>query len=282
MKKLNLIAATAAAALLACAAYAQTPPAGDGTVGPNAAPEQMPADAAPAPTAPATPDEAMPAPSPAPTKPATATPAPTMAAPTGADAKLVANGDIVDTLKASGQFTTLVKALDATNLTSVLKTNQNLTLFAPTDAAFAALPAGELDKLMADPAALQKVLTFHVINAKVDTAKLKGAKGPVNTVNGAPILLDGSGEKIMAGNGAITQADVMPTNGVIHVVDKVLMPTTASAAATDMPADAAAPAATASAASKTVTNGPVADTASSRAKAPPQSKAGKQTAPVGN
>jgi hypothetical protein len=72
------------------------------------------------------------------------------------------------------------------NLTSVLKTNQNLTLFAPTDAAFAALPAGELDKLMLpeNGPMLQKVLTYHLINAKVDSTKIKGAKGEVKSVEG--------------------------------------------------------------------------------------------------
>lgn len=139
---------------------------------------------------------------------------------------VVAKGDLIDTATASGQFSTFLKAVSAVNLTSVLKTNQNLTLFAPTDAAFAALPAGELDKLMLpeNGPLLQKVLTYHLINAKVDSTKIKGAKGEVKSVEGSALLLDGSGATPMVDNAAITQTDVMASNGVLHVVDKVLIP----------------------------------------------------------
>jgi uncharacterized surface protein with fasciclin (FAS1) repeats len=139
---------------------------------------------------------------------------------------VVAKGDLVETARASGQFTTFIKALDATNLTSVLKTNQNLTLFLPTDAAFAALPAGELDKLMLpeNGPQLQKVLTYHLINAKVDSSKIKGAKGEVKSVEGSALTLDGSGPTAMVDGATIVQADVMASNGVLHVVDKVLLP----------------------------------------------------------
>lgn len=212
MTMTRLLGAAAAAALLSGTAYAQQP--------------------APAP-APATP--AAPAPAAATPAPAAATPAP------AAGAQVAAKGDIVETLKGSGQFTTLVKALDAANMTSVLKTNQNLTVFAPTDAAFAALPAGELDKLMADPAALQKLLTYHVVNATVDSTKIKGAKGGVKTVAGPDLVLDGSGATAMANNATIVQADIRATNGTLHVVDKVLMPgATATAATTGATTDAAA------------------------------------------
>ena len=153
------------------------------------------------------------------------TEAPSMAAP-AAQAPVVANGDLIDTAQASGQFTTFLKAVSAVNLTSVLKTNQNLTLFAPTDAAFAALPAGTLDTLLLpeNGPMLQKVLTYHLINAKVDSSKIKGAKGEVKSVEGSPLLLDGSGETPMVDGATITQADVMASNGVLHVVDKVLLP----------------------------------------------------------
>ncbi|MET3667557.1 fasciclin domain-containing protein [Caulobacter sp. 1776] len=151
---------------------------------------------------------------------APATQAPAAASP------VVAKGDLIDTATASGQFTTFLKAVSAVNLTSVLKTNQNLTLFAPTDAAFAALPAGELDKLMLpeNGPLLQKVLTYHLINAKVDSTKIKGAKGEVKSVEGSSLLLDGSGATPMVDGAAITQTDVMASNGVLHVVDKVLLP----------------------------------------------------------
>ncbi|MBI1683027.1 fasciclin domain-containing protein [Caulobacter hibisci] len=152
--------------------------------------------------------------------------------------KVSPNGDLIATAQASGQFTTFLKALDATNLTSVLKTNPNLTVFAPTDAAFAALPAGELDRLMqpANAAQLQKVLTYHVINTKVDSSKINGAKGEVKTVEGSSVTLDGSGTTAMVDGAHIVQADVVATNGVLHVVDKVLIPKDVpiqAAAATD-------------------------------------------------
>ena len=166
----------------------------------------------------------------------------TAAAPApAAQAPVAAAGDLIQTAQASGQFTTFLKAVSAVNLTSVLKSNQNLTVFAPTDAAFAALPAGELDKLMLpeNGPMLQKVLTYHLINAKVDSTKIKGAKGEVKSVEGSALLLDGSGATPMVDGATIVQTDVMASNGVLHVVDKVLLPK-------DVPSlqAAAAPAAT--------------------------------------
>jgi len=164
----------------------------------------------------------------APAAPATTAPPAASAAP-----KVVANGDIIQTTTLSGQFKTFLKAVDATNLTSVLKTNKNLTVFVPTDAAFAALPPGELDRLMLpeNKTQLQKLLTYHIINARVDSTRIKGAKGAVPTVAGASVELDGSGAMLMVNNADIIQPDVMATNGVLHVIDKVLTPATASASA---------------------------------------------------
>jgi uncharacterized surface protein with fasciclin (FAS1) repeats len=186
----------------------------------TAAALSLAAGAATAQTAPASPaspaEPAAPAAAAEPAAPATAAPA------TGG--KVVANGDIIQTLKLSGQFNTFAKAADATNLTALLKNNQNLTVFAPTDAAFAALPPGQLDKLMADKAQLQKILTYHIINAPVDSSKIKGAKGPVPTVAASPVELDGSEASLKVNDATIVQADVRATNGVIHVIDKVLTP----------------------------------------------------------
>ena len=186
----------------------------------------------------ATPAPAAPKPTAQPAAPATATPAPatTPAAPVAG--AVVAQGDMVDTLKASGKFTVLVRVLDDTKLTKLIKDNKNLTLFAPTDQAFAALPAGELQRLEENPQELQKLLSYHLINAPVDSARLKGTKGAIATVAGPQIPLDGSGTVFMAGNATVTQADVRATNGLIHVVDKVLMPAGTPVAAnmtTDMP-----------------------------------------------
>ena len=171
-----------------------------------------------------------------------ATPAAPAAA--AAPAKVTPAGDIVATLTASGQFTTLLKALDATNLTAVLKGAGPLTIFAPTDAAFAALPAGQLDTLMkaSPPADLQKLLIYHIINAKVDETKIKGAKGPIPTVAGTPVYIDGSGPTPKVNDATIAQTDVVVTNGIIYPIDKVLSPTFTPPPAAAEPAPAAEPA----------------------------------------
>jgi uncharacterized surface protein with fasciclin (FAS1) repeats len=153
------------------------------------------------------------------------------------------SGDIITTAQTSGQFGTLLKALDASNLTAVLKNNPGLTVFAPTDAAFAALPAGELDRLLtpANAGELQKILTYHVINARVDSTKIKGAKGEVKTVEGTSVMLDGSTDAMTIDGANIVQADVMATNGLVHVIDRVLIPGAhAAQAAAAAPADPAA------------------------------------------
>jgi uncharacterized surface protein with fasciclin (FAS1) repeats len=154
--------------------------------------------------------------------PAAATMAPATAPAPATSAKVVPHGDIIETLRFSGQFTTLLKGVDATNLTAVLKTYPNLTLFAPTDVAFAAMPPAELSAMMANKTGLQKVLTHHIINARVDASKIKGARGPVSSVANDKIMLDGSGEVLKADNAAIVQADVMASNGIVHVVDHVM------------------------------------------------------------
>ena len=171
-----------------------------------------------------------------------AAPAATAAAP---GAKLVPNGDIMTTLRTSGQFSTFVKALDATNLSSLLQKQPNITVLAPTDAAFAALPPGELDKLMADKPALQKLLVYHLINARIDSSKIKGARGPVPAGSGDKIVLDGSTEGVLkVENATIIQPDVAASNGLIQVVDQVLKPNSVPevvAQAEPEPAPAAAP-----------------------------------------
>jgi len=160
------------------------------------------------------------------------------AAPAAGLAKpVVVNGDLMDTLKLNGQFTTFVKAVDSTNLTGLLKTNKNLTVFAPTDAAFASLPAGQLDKLMADKPGLQKFVLLHIVNAPIPASKIKGAKGPVPSAAGQQILLDGSDENALKVGGAdILQSDVQTASGLLQVVDHVLTPADAMAAAPAAPA----------------------------------------------
>jgi uncharacterized surface protein with fasciclin (FAS1) repeats len=161
------------------------------------------------------------------------------AAPAAGLAKpVVVNGDLMDTLKLNGQFTTFVKAVDSTNLTGLLKTNKNLTVFAPTDAAFAAMPAGELDKLMADKPGLQKFVLMHIVNAPIPASKIKGAKGPVPSAAGQQIMLDGSDEAgvLKVGGANILQSDVQTASGLLQVVDHVMTPADAMAAAPPAPA----------------------------------------------
>jgi uncharacterized surface protein with fasciclin (FAS1) repeats len=132
--------------------------------------------------------------------------------------------DIVDTAVAAGSFTTLVAAVQAAGLVDTLKGEGPFTVFAPTDAAFAALPAGTVEDLLKpeNKDKLIAVLTYHVIPGKVMSTDLsEGLKAA--TVQGAEvtITLDG-GAKV---NGAvISAADVMATNGVIHVIDQVILP----------------------------------------------------------
>ena len=152
------------------------------------------------------------------------TPAAPAAAAATASPKLVAAGDITTSLRLNGQFTVFVKALDATNLAGLLQKQPNITIFAPTDAAFAALPAGDLDKMMADKAGLQKLLIHHLINAPVPSSKIKGTRGPWPTGAGDKMVLDGSTDGVLkADNGVIIQADVAALNGTVHVVDHVLI-----------------------------------------------------------
>ncbi len=142
-------------------------------------------------------------------------------------AKLAVNGDSMTTLRTSTQFTTLVKAIDAANLGALFQDRtRSLTLFAPTDAAFAALPAGQLDKMIADPtkADLRKLLLHHVIAAPVPSTKIRGTRGPWPSGGGDHIVLDGSADGVLkADNATIIQADVTTSNGTIQVVDQVMI-----------------------------------------------------------
>ena len=130
--------------------------------------------------------------------------------------------DIVDTAVAAGNFKTLATALTAAGLIDTLKGPGPFTVFAPTDDAFAKIPPDALKALLADKAALTAVLTYHVVPGAVmakDVASLKSAK----TVQGAEVAIDTtSGVKI--GGATVIKADIVASNGVIHVIDTVLMP----------------------------------------------------------
>ena len=136
-----------------------------------------------------------------------------------------ATADIVDTAVAAGSFKTLAAALQAAGLVETLKGQGPFTVFAPTDAAFAKLPAGTVDDLLkpANKAKLVAILTYHVVPGKVmaaQAATLTSAK----TVNGASLTIRATDGKVMIDNATVTATDIAASNGVIHVIDTVLLP----------------------------------------------------------
>ncbi len=143
----------------------------------------------------------------------------------------MATSDIVDTAVAAGQFKTLATAITAAGLVDTLKGTGPFTVFAPTDAAFEKLPAGTLETLLKDPTGpLADILKYHVVAGKVlaaDVVKMNGQK--VKTVQGAELTVEVTGDKVAlvdaAGNRVnVTKTDITASNGVIHVIDAVLMP----------------------------------------------------------
>jgi len=133
--------------------------------------------------------------------------------------------DIIDTAVAAGNFKTLANALTAAGLVDTLKGSGPFTVFAPTDEAFAKLPAGTLDSLLKDAPKLKGILTYHVVSGKVmstDVLKMDG-QTPV-TVNGATLKVTTTGGVKLNGETTVVKTDIECTNGVIHVIDKVLLP----------------------------------------------------------
>ena len=130
--------------------------------------------------------------------------------------------DIVDTAANAGSFSTLVAAVKAAGLVDTLKGAGPFTVFAPTDEAFAKLPAGTVDALLKDIPQLKKILTYHVVSGKVlaaDVVKLKSAK----TVEGTEVKIDAS-NGVKLNDSTVTTPDVAADNGVIHIIDTVLIP----------------------------------------------------------
>ena len=131
--------------------------------------------------------------------------------------------DIVDTAVAAGSFNTLVAAVKAAGLADTLKGPGPFTVFAPTDEAFAKLPAGTVDSLLKDPEKLKKILLYHVVSGKVmasDVVKMKVAK----TVEGQNAKITAKGGMVMIDNAHVSKTDIVCDNGVIHVIDTVIMP----------------------------------------------------------
>lgn len=152
------------------------------------------------------------------------------------------SANIVETAVGAGQFNTLVAAVTAADLADTLSGPGPFTVFAPTDAAFAALPEGLVEDLLKpeNKETLQSVLTYHVVPGKVLAGDLAGQTLSVATVQGAEVAIDGT-DGVMVDQASVTTADVIATNGVIHVVDAVLLPPALRAAvATDDIVDVAA------------------------------------------
>ena len=137
-------------------------------------------------------------------------------------AAMAAKSDIVDTAVAAGQFNTLAKALTAAGLIDTLKGPGPFTVFAPTDAAFAKIPADKLNALLADKSALTKVLTYHVVPGTVMAADVK--TGAVKTVQGQTLNVVASPSGVTVNNAKVIKTDIVAKNGVIHVIDTVVMP----------------------------------------------------------
>jgi uncharacterized surface protein with fasciclin (FAS1) repeats len=130
--------------------------------------------------------------------------------------------DIVDTAVSAGQFNTLAKALTEADLIDTLKGPGPYTVFAPTDAAFAKIPPEQLNALLADKAMLVKVLTYHVVPGTVMAKDVK--TGSVQTVEGQALLVDVSSEGVMVNDAKVIKTDIVASNGVIHVIDTVVLP----------------------------------------------------------
>ncbi|MEG4634624.1 fasciclin domain-containing protein [Microcoleus sp. AR_TQ3_B6] len=149
-----------------------------------------------------------------------ASPAPKAASP----APTAAAKDIVAIASGDAQFKTLTKALGSAGLVTTLKGKGPFTVFAPTDAAFAALPKGTVDDLLkpANKAKLTKILTYHVVPGSVVSTSLKS--GDVKSVEGSSLKVAVNAGKVTVGGANVVKADIKASNGVIHVIDKVLMP----------------------------------------------------------
>ncbi len=159
------------------------------------------------------------------TTPVAPTTAPVAEAPAPMPAP-VETKDIVDTAVAAGQFTTLVAAVQAAGLESTLRGPGPFTVFAPTDAAFAALPAGTVEGLLKpeNKDKLVAILTYHVLPAEVMSSAIGMQMLEPATVQGATVKVVGNADGVMVNDAKVVAADIDASNGVIHVIDKVIMP----------------------------------------------------------
>lgn len=140
------------------------------------------------------------------------------------------SADLLETAAAAGAFGTLIEAVKAAGLADTLKGEGPFTIFAPTDEAFAALPAGKLDALLQpeNKAALVRILSYHVVPGKVTSSDIAGKMISIKTLEGGELEINSAGRSTKVESAALLTPDVMASNGVIHVVDKVIVPDDAS------------------------------------------------------
>jgi uncharacterized surface protein with fasciclin (FAS1) repeats len=133
--------------------------------------------------------------------------------------------DIVDTAVAAGQFGTLVAAVEAAGLAETLRSEGPFTVFAPVDGAFAGLPEGEIERLLmpVNRDELAAILTYHVVPGAITSDQLAGTLQTVETVEGSNVVVDAT-DGVRIGNAQVIQADIETSNGVIHVIDRVIIP----------------------------------------------------------
>jgi len=154
---------------------------------------------------------------------AASTPAETAAAMTDEGAATSAEATIVDTAVAAGDFTTLVSLVQEAGLADELSGAGPLTVFAPTDEAFAAVPADTLEQLRSDPEALRNVLLYHVVEGAITADQVVNLDS-APTLAGSDLAFETDGDAVLVDGATVVQPDIMASNGVIHVVDAVLIP----------------------------------------------------------
>ena len=176
--------------------------------------------------------------------------------------------NVIEVLKMHGRFTTLLQALDQAQLTETLATRDRITIFAPTDEVFAALPEAERTRLL-DPAnaqELRNLLLYHVLVADLTPEQIRGARGPIATAGGIEVEIDGTGDAIAVADATVTEAAIDAANGGIYVIDKLLDPNAAAQGDAEEGAAATAP----NAADATAPNGQPAATTTTTASPPVQ------------
>ena len=136
-----------------------------------------------------------------------------------------AMGTIVDVAISAGTFETLLTAAEAAGLAETLQSDGPFTVFAPTDEAFAALPEGTVESLLADPEALADILLYHVVSGEVLAADVVGLDS-ATTVQGSDVAISVDGESVMVNDANVVATDIAASNGVIHVIDAVILPPT--------------------------------------------------------